>query len=64
VIAHYINNHRQTNRENAMQVSANIKIERIEGGQFIAYFPGDYHIGYGATPSDARDALLWSMENE
>ena len=35
-----------------------------ETGEFIAYVPGDYHIGYGATASDARDALLWSMENE
>jgi len=35
-----------------------------ETGEFIAYFAGDYHIGYGATASDARDALLWSMENE
>jgi len=47
-----------------MQVALNMKIEATDDGQFIAYFPGDYHIGYGATPSDARDALLWSMENE
>lgn len=47
-----------------MQVALNIKIEKIEDGQFIAYVPGDYHIGYGASPGDARDALLWSMENE
>ena len=47
-----------------MQATLNLKIERTETGEFIAYFPGDYHIGYGATASDARDALLWSMENE
>jgi hypothetical protein len=47
-----------------MQVALNLKIERIEDGQFIAYFPGDDHIGYGWTPSDAREALMWSIENE
>jgi hypothetical protein len=51
-------------RKQAMQATLNLKIERTETGEFIAYFPGDYHIGYGATASDARDALLWSMENE
>ena len=47
-----------------MQVALTIKIEKTEDGQFIAYFQGDYHIGYGETATDARDALLWSMENE
>lgn len=47
-----------------MQVTLNIKIERTEDGQCIAYFQGDYHIGYGATQNEAIDALLWSMENE
>lgn len=51
-------------RKQAMQTTLTMKIERTEAGEFIAYFPGDYHIGYGATASDARDALLWSMENE
>ena len=51
-------------RKQAMQATPNLKIERTETGEFIAYFPGDYHIGYGATASDARDALMWSMENE
>ena len=51
-------------RKQAMQATLNLKIERTETGEFIAYFQGDYHIGYGATASDARDALLWSMENE
>ena len=51
-------------RKQAMQATLNLKIERTETGEFTAYFPGDYHIGYGATASDARDALLWSMENE
>ena len=47
-----------------MQTTLTMKIERTETGEFIAYFQGDYHIGYGATASDAREALLWSMENE
>lgn len=51
-------------RKQAMQQPLTMKIERTETGEFIAYFPGDYHIGYGATASDAREALLWSMENE
>jgi hypothetical protein len=59
---HYIES--ATNRSRQMQVALTIKIEKIEDGQFIAYFQGDYHIGYGETASDARDALLWSMENE
>ena len=47
-----------------MQSQLTMKIERTETGEFIAYYQGDYHIGYGATASDAREALLWSMENE
>lgn len=53
-----------TQRKHAMQTAMTMKIERTETGEFIAYVPGDYHIGYGATASDAREALLWSMENE
>ena len=48
----------------ADEAALTMKIERTETGEFIAYFPGDYHIGYGATASDAREALLWGMENE
>ena len=51
-------------RKQAMQTTLTMKIERTENGEFIAYFPGDYHIGYGATASEARDALRRSMENE
>lgn len=46
-----------------MQLPLNLMVERTENG-FIAYFLGDYHVGYGDTPSAARDALLWSMVNE
>jgi hypothetical protein len=57
--------HQRSNEpESTMQVAMNMKIERTETGEFIAYFPGDYHVGYGVTASDARDALMWSMENE
>lgn len=55
---------REAQRKQAMQTTLTMKIERTETGEFIAYFSGDYHIGYGATASDAREALLWSMENE
>ena len=48
----------------ADEAALTMKIERTETGEFIAYFSGDYHIGYGATASDARNSLLWSMENE
>lgn len=46
-----------------MNLSLNMKVEKTEDG-FIAYLPGDYHVGYGSTASEAREALMWSLRNE